>query len=101
MDYENITNKERAIIWIDSIINTCERITPANYMHHKNHIKAGVEEIMGMAEFKEIEHIQRSCRIIRNQCDFMTSGNMSHNIACTKSKARYIKSLLEAYGKQN
>lgn len=92
MNYDDVTPKQRALMWAESIAEHADRMTTGNYMHSKNHIAAGCNTIMSLFDN---EKIQRACRCIRNQCTYMTSGNLSHNVACIKTQARILKQRIE------
>lgn len=45
MDYENIDNKQAALMRCDSIQTSAERMTSGNYMHGRNNILYQVQRL--------------------------------------------------------
>lgn len=58
MDYENIDNKQAALMRCDSIQTSAERMTSGNYMHGRNNILYQVqrlrEHINGLTDLKDM-----------------------------------------------
>ena len=88
-----LTNRECAALWFDGVAEKTDRLTSGNISHQGNTIKALARD---SAEFlekwgeKSDPLLQKAVHWFKNivdDCDHLTSGNISHQRATIKGRA--------------
>ena len=91
---EELTNREYAALWFEDVAEKTERLTSGNVSHQGNTIKALAKN---SAEFlekwgeKDDPLLQKATHWFKNivdDCEHLTSGNISHQRATIKGRAR-------------
>lgn len=98
--------RELMITWYEGVLTMSNRITTGNLAHQKASLKGYLSRISVYIakHYSDNELAMKHSEIfasLAEKCDYLTTGNLSHNIAIIRSVARNYVSIFQDYIKYN